>query len=71
MNYVQHCMNAMVYDGRNRIRKAWLMAVASYTYTRSWDGAEMYPGTPPMRFSRWYAFCGAAQLGWEYLWQRP
>ena len=67
MNYAQHMMNALTCDG-NRVRQAWLSFVASYTYTRSWDGVEMYPGTPPMRFSRWYAFKGALACGLPYLW---
>ncbi len=57
MSYLDHCMAALVYRGRNRLKRAWLMARGSYAYTRSWD------------FGRWYAFKGAVALGWEYLWR--
>ena len=67
-NYATTCLQAMVYEG-NRVKKAWLMARASYAYTRSWDGAEGPDGTP-MDFGRWYAFKEAALLGCEYLWRK-
>ena len=68
-NYVQTCLNAMVYDG-NRFKQAWLMARASYAYTRAWDGAEIDDAGNTISFSRWYAFIEAAKLGWEYLWRK-
>jgi hypothetical protein len=54
----------MVYDGGNRFKQAWLMARASYAYTRSWHGVE------GMDFGRWYSLRSAMALGWEYLWRK-
>ena len=67
-NVATVCLEAMVYEG-NRFKRAWLMAQASYAYTRSWHGAEG-PDGQPMDFGRWYAFKEAAQLGREWLWRK-
>ncbi len=53
---------------RHGPRAAWLMARATYAYTRSWDGCEGPDG--PMEFSRWYSFCAALECAWWYLWRR-
>lgn len=62
-NYAEKVMDALVYEG-NRFKRAWLMARASYAYTRSWDGVD------GMDFGRWYAFTCAVSLWWDYLWRR-
>lgn len=71
MNYAKTCLNAMVYDGNHLLKRAWLMALASYTYTRGHDGAVINDAGDTISFSRWYAFIEAAKLGWEYLWRKP
>lgn len=68
MNHARRMMDAMVYGGGSRIRNAWLMYLATYTYTRSWDGGEG-PDGRPMSFGRWYSFKSAVRVGWYYLWK--
>ena len=51
------------------IRTAWLMGLASYSYTRSWDGAEG-PDGKPMSFGRWYSLVEAIKCGSAYLFPR-
>lgn len=63
-------MEALAYMGDNRIRRAWLMALATYAYTRSWDGCEGNVEGEIMHFGRWYSFCAAVEVGWDYLWRR-
>ena len=65
MNVAEKMLAAMTYRG-NRFGLAWRSAVASYAYTRSWDGTECGPGEY-MTFSRWYAFKGAVALWWDYV----
>ena len=43
------------------LRATYLMARATYAYTRSWDGVD------GMRFGRWYAFTCAVRCGSWYL----
>ena len=64
MNIAQRMMDAMSYDGNNRLKRAWLMALANYHYSRSFDGE------PGMDFGRWPCFCGAAELFWDVLWRK-
>ena len=62
-------IDAMTYNG-NRLLLAWKMARASYAYTASFIG-QTDPSAGEPEFTHWYAFCGAAELFWEYLWRRP
>ena len=68
MNYVDRMMTAMTYDG-NRIKRAWLMACASYAYTASFIG-NTDPSLGEPVFTRWDAIKGAVECGWRYLWRR-
>ena len=61
-------MDAMTYQGRNRLTNAWLMFQAIYAYTRSWNGSEGPDGA--ISCGRWYSFCAAVSVGWKYLWER-
>ena len=65
MQYVDRVLSAMAYDG-NRFVGAWLMARATYAYTRAHDGTEIAPGEY-ITFSRWYSFKGALAVFWEHL----
>jgi hypothetical protein len=62
-------LEAMAYMGVSRVKQAWLMARATYAYTRSWDGCEGPREGEVMSFGRWYSFCSAVEVGWEYLWK--
>jgi len=62
-------LTAMVYDGSSRFKQARLMLMATYTYTRSFDGCEG-PDGEPMDFGIWYSFYCAVRVGWDYL-RRP
>lgn len=68
--HVDRMLDSMCYMGPNRVKQAWLMFLATYSYTRSWDGCEGPDGTP-MDFGRWYSFCCAVRCAWWYLWPRP
>lgn len=57
-------LEAMAYRGNNRLRRAWLVGRATYSYTRSWDGVD------GMDFGRWYCFTAAVSFFWEYLWKK-
>lgn len=67
MNYIDACMAALVYRKRNRLKRAWLMARASYAYTRAHDGMVVNDAGDRISFSRWYAFTGAVACGWRNL----
>lgn len=67
-NYATRMLRAMT-GPRWGLRAAWLSFLASYHYTRSWDGCEG-PDGQPMSFGRWYAFKGGVECGWRYLWPR-
>lgn len=69
MNYLDHLMTAMTYSGPSRIWQAWLMARASYAYTCSFIG-QTDPSRGEPEFTRWYAFKGAVETGWDCLWRR-
>jgi hypothetical protein len=69
-SYGQRMMDAITYEGPSRLRKAWLMASASYSYTRSHDGAVINDAGDTISFSRWYAFKGGTVLFWKYLWTK-
>ena len=66
MSTARKMLDAMVHEGRGP-KAAWLMFVATYTYTRSWDGAEG-PDGEPMEFGRWYSVCAAFRCAGKYLW---
>ena len=68
MNYLEKVVRGITYDG-NRLKGAWLMALGSYAYTRSFAGATYEDGTD-MGFTRWYAFKGAVETFWDYLTRR-
>lgn len=68
-NYVNRMMDSMCYFGPSRIKNAWLMYLATYSYTRSFDGCEG-PNGERMSFSIWYSFTCAARNFWEYLWRK-
>lgn len=67
MNHLDRMMDAMTHSG-NRVVHAWLMAVASYTYTRAHDGMIANEHGERYSFGRWYAFKWAVACGWRYLW---
>ena len=69
MTVAEKMMLAMTSRGYG-LRTAWIMARASYAYTRSFDGTEIDDAGNVISFGRWYAFKGAAELFWEYLWRR-
>ena len=69
MNHANRMLNALTYQGPSRLKKAWLGAVATYTYTRAHDGSEIAPGEY-ITFSRWYSFKAAVSIFWEWL-RRP
>jgi hypothetical protein len=62
-------MDSMVYMGPSRFKRAWLMYLATYAYTRSFDGCEG-PDGERMDFGIWYSFTCAVQNFWDYL-RRP
>lgn len=68
VNLADRMLTALT-SGERGLRTAWVMALATYSYTRSWHGAEG-PDGEPMEFSRWYCFASAAEIFWEYLWKR-
>ena len=65
MSVAVKMMDAMTYQGRNRLTNAWLMFQATYAYTRSWNGAEGPDG--PISCGRLYSFRCALRCAWEYL----
>ena len=67
--YVDRMMDSMIYMGPNRLKKAWLGFLATYTYTRAHDGAVINDAGDTISFGRWYSFCCAARIFWEYLWK--
>lgn len=68
--HVDRMLDALTYDGPSRLRKAWLGFLATYySYTRSWHGAEG-PDGKPMDFGRWYSFCCAARVFFDWLVRR-
>ena len=69
-NHAAHMLNALVYDGPNRLKKAWLGFLATYTYTRAHDGMIANEHGERISFGRWYSFCCAVRCGWRYLWPR-
>ena len=69
MNKGKAMIDALVHSGRGP-KAAWLMARASYLYTRSHDGAVINDEGDTIRFGRWYAFVEAVRCGWHYLWPR-
>lgn len=50
------------------LKAAWFMARATYDYTRSHDGDVIDDAGNTISFGRWYSFCAAVSIGWEYLW---
>lgn len=62
-------MAAMTYPFQHGLWAAWLMARATYSYTRSWDGCEG-PDGKPLDFGRWFSFKAAVESFWLYLWKR-
>lgn len=68
-NFGHHMLAALTSDKEYGLRAAWLSFVASYTYTRSWDGCEGQNGER-MSFGRWYAFLGACSSFWRWLYER-
>ena len=69
MNYLDHMMRGITYDGPSRIKAAWLMARGSYEYTCSFIGTTD-PSIGEPEFTRWYAFRCAVELFWDYLWRK-
>jgi len=65
-SYLDKCMAAMTYEG-GRFGRAWSMAVATYAYTRAHDGDVINDSGDTISFSRWYCFCCAVSLWWEYV----
>lgn len=65
MTHARRMLNAMTGPSYG-LRAAYLMALASYSYTRSWHGAEG-PDGKPMDFGRWYAFVEAVKCGARFL----
>jgi hypothetical protein len=70
VSHVNRMMDALTYQGPNRLKKAWLGAVATYTYTRAHDGAVVSDQGGRLYFGRWYSFCAAARIFWEWLWRK-
>lgn len=52
---MNRAMSALTYRGASRIRLAWLMATATYAYSRGYE------------LTRWESFCGAVELFFDYL----
>ena len=69
MSHVDKMLDALTYDGPNRLRKAWLGAIATYYYTRSHDGAVINDDGDTLSFSRWYSFKAAVSIFWDWLWR--
>lgn len=69
-HYMGHMMNALVYRGPSRIKKAWLGALACYHYMRAHDGTVVSDEGDTISFSRWYCFTSAFELGWRWLWRK-
>lgn len=62
-------IEALIYKG-NRFVYAWLMAKATYLYTRSYDGVEVNAAGDTISFGRWYSFCVALKVGMGSMWTR-
>lgn len=70
MNVAERMLAAMTGPDYG-IRAAYLGFMATYTYTRSHDGAVINDEGDTLSFGRWYSFKCAAQIAWERLWLRP
>lgn len=68
MNYLDHMGAALTYKG-NRVKAAWLMARASYSYTASFIG-NTDPSVGEPVFTRWDAIEGAVECFWDCLWRK-
>ena len=60
-------LDALTYDGRNRLRRAWLMGRASYLYTASFIG-NTDPEHEPT-FTHWDAIKAGFVCAWDALWR--
>ena len=63
-------MDAMTYEGRNRLYHAYLMGRATYAYTRAYDGSVINDAGDTISFGRWYSFCSAVDVAWGWLWRQ-
>lgn len=70
MNHADRMLDALTYQGPNRLRKAWLGFLATYTYTRAHDGAVINDQGDTISFGRWYSFCAACDVFWSWLWRK-
>ena len=68
MDRLSPMMAALIYDGKSRIKKAWLMGYASYAYTASYIG-NTDPSLGEPVFTQWDAIKGGIECGWDYLWR--
>ena len=68
--HVNRMMDALVYSGPSRLKKAWLGALATYSYTRAHDGAVINDEGDTISFGRWYSFCAAVQVFGDWLWRK-
>lgn len=59
-NYMDDMGDALTYEGGNRLKAAWLMARASYSYTASFIG-QTDPSVGEPVFTRWDAVKGAVE----------
>lgn len=70
LNYAERTLSAMSGPSYG-VRAAWSMFMASYSYSRSWDGVPIdEEGKVLLHFGRIESFCEAIQCGWRYLWKR-
>lgn len=70
MKVANKMLEALSYQGENRLKKAWLGALACYSYTRSFDGVEINEKGDTISFGHWYSFKAAIEIFWEWLWRK-